>query len=104
MKPVNVTLIALAVGAALLFAAYRAGYGAGYNKGQAEELAAVERVIEQQNAIAEENREVMEGYYEGVAEREAKIKVIEKEVVKYVQSRADDPVCLDADGLRLWNE
>lgn len=104
MKPVHVTLIALAVGAALLFAAYRAGYGAGYNKGQAEELAAVERVIEQQNAIAEENREVMEGYYEGVAEREAKTRVIEKEVVKYVKSRTDDPVCLDADGLRLWNE
>lgn len=69
---------------------------------QADKLAALQRAIEQANAIAEQDREVLQTYEAQATRTRTVFRNLTREVIRYVQSHPDPVQCLDADGLRLW--
>ena len=92
------------VAAALIFlAGYKAGADSERSDCQADKIAAVEQAIEQHNRLEAENRALMEEYYADALEQAKQESIVEVEVIKYVENTVNRE-CLDADGLRLWNQ
>jgi hypothetical protein len=95
----TILLALLAAGVAV----YQAGYRNASNAAAADKLAAVQRAIEQAEAVAAQDAEVL-GAHEDKRERIRTVfQTIREEVTRYVQTHAGDAgECLDPDGMRLW--
>jgi hypothetical protein len=94
-------LAMLAVGAA----GYRAGVTHAEDACAAGKLAAVSRAIEQANAVAEQDAEVLTGHEQQRERIRTVFQTIRERVSRYVENHAGDAgECLDADGLRIWRE
>lgn len=67
-----------------------------------EKTAALSRLIAEQSALADQDREVLSA---DVARRDrivTQFKIIDREVNRYALLHRDAAPCLDSDGLRLW--
>ena len=102
-KPLLIIAAVLISIGSSFYAGYRAGADGSTSDCQADKLAAVEHAIEQHNRLEAENRALMEEYYADELEQAKQESIVEVEVTKYVENTANRE-CLDADGLRLWNE
>lgn len=68
----------------------------------AARLASVARAVDQAEALAAQDREVLTAGAAQAVRTETVFRTLDREVVRYVQTPAADRPCLDADGLRLW--
>lgn len=89
--------------AAVLVHVYRAGVANGQNAIRAELMQQYQRQAEQLAEGYAADLAQLEAYQARQAEREVVYRTIEKEVIRYVTSR-DPTDCIDADGVRLWND
>lgn len=89
--------------AAVVVHVYRAGVANGQNAIRAELLAQYQRQAAQLAEGYAADLAQLEAYQARQAEREVVYRTIEKEVIRYVTSR-DPTDCIDADGVRLWND
>lgn len=89
---------------ATLLAAAWVGWDYGRADMEAEQAAAVRRALEQQTALDAENREVEQA----AQEQAQRVRIVYrdriKRVTEYVATNPDRVVCLDADGVQLFND
>ena len=100
-------LIYAGLAAALLGAVwfvYDLGWDNAMNKAQADQVVAIEKAIAEQKAKQDAVNDVGADNENQRVRTEIKFRTITKEVIKYVQTHPDDVECLDADGVRIWNE
>ena len=71
-----------------------------------EKQEAVSRAIQQAEETGKANRKIADAYHNDSAKAKAEIRVVEKEVIRYVEDkhRGNDGCNLDADGVRLIND
>lgn len=93
----------LAFVAAVGAGGYSAGHRHATNACAADKAASLTRAIEQAEAVAAQDAEVL-GAHEDKRERIRTVfQTIREEVTRYVQTHAGDAgECLDPDGMRLW--
>lgn len=81
-------------------------YGASF--GKAKEIArgveAVEAAHEAEQQIQFEQREALEAFYNELLARNVTHEIIERQVLRYVETPAASESCFDADGLQLVTE
>lgn len=95
-------LVAAGLLVALLTSAF-AGWEVATWRADSQRVQSVERAIAQAAELAEQDAEVLRHAEVRVAATETRFRTINREVIRYVQTH--DPVdCLDADGLRLWQD
>ena len=63
-----------------------------------------QKALEMEKELRRKNDEIYSKYKEEVQRREREGKVITKKVIQYVEKNPDNPTCLNADGVQLWNE
>ena len=100
----NTTIIAMGVSVSLIAGAYFFGLSAGKSACQADQKRALDVQIAAHNKAEKLNKETMKKYYDQKLKDNYEVREVEKQTIKYIKSRSDDPVCLDPDGLRLWNQ
>lgn len=88
---------------------YFKGYSNGKTQAQLvylqEKKEAVARAIQQAEEIAKVNQQIANAFHSKQEKAKVKIKIIEKEVIQYVEKHRNDDGCnLDADGVRLIND
>lgn len=85
-------------------AVYRAGVKHSADACATDKLAAVQRAIAQADAVAQQDAQVMAAHEQARERIRTVFQPIRREVIRYVQTHAGaaDPVCLDADGVRIW--
>lgn len=94
-----ILLALLAAGVAL----YQAGYRNAANAAAADKLAAVQRAIEQAEAVAKQDNEVLTAHESRKEGLRTAFQSIREGVTRYVENHAGTAVeCLDSDGMRLW--
>lgn len=89
---------AIAAGAAYT---YHLGYERALDKAQADQLAAVQRAVDQYRQREAQDREIEAAWVEQLQERRIVYRTIDREVTRYVEDRGTDPECFDTDGLRI---
>ena len=104
---------------ALKFLPYLAAAGAlasaftvGYTNGRKaatlqcaqERQVEISKAIEQQQKILAKNSEIANTLFEDTKKADDQVKVIEKEVIRYVERTSTDDCVLDDDGVRIINE
>ncbi len=90
--------------------AYYKGHAHGLDKAHLacslERQAAVASALARSEAAQNINRKIADAYHNDSAKAKAEIRVVEKEVIRYVEDkhRGNDGCNLDADGVRLIND
>lgn len=94
----------------LLLGTAVAGYQSGARHARADcaadKLQAVQRAIDQAAAVARQDNAVLAAHEQARERIRTVFQPIRHEVIRYVQTHtgAADPVCLDADGVRIWRD
>lgn len=93
-------VLVVAVGAA----GYRTGYKHAEATAAADKVAALQRAIEQADAIAKQDAEVLTTHEDRRERIRTVFQTIREEVTRYAQDHAGaaDTECLDSRGMRLW--
>lgn len=73
-------------------------------RADAQRVSAVERAIEQAQAIATQDAELLTNHETRATATETRFRTIHREVIRYVQNHPQPVDCLDADGLRIWSD
>lgn len=95
--------IMLAAAAALFGSGVYSGHRYASNACAADKVAAIARAIEQADAIAKQDAEVLDTHEQGRERVRTVFQTIREEVIRYVENHAGDAgECLSPDGLRLW--
>lgn len=100
----NKTLIIVAVSIGLIAGALFIGKSWGYNIAQAENLTATKARIEAHNKLVARVQRDMAVFYDNELTALKEEQANDLEVKEYLARQSDDPLWLDADGLRLWNQ
>ena len=81
---------------------YHAGGDAARAVAEREQHAALVRAIDQAEELARQDAEVLAAHEVAADHIRTVFQSIDREVIRYVETHAVGPVCLGADGMRLW--
>ena len=100
-------MIRIYIAIAIIIACLAVGFAFGWNiKGGIEaskQIKAIAKAVEESQKIADKDMELVLEAQEEKIVIQKETEILEKEVIRYVEKRGTDPVCLDDAGRVLWN-